>query len=300
MDSKLSGIITALVTPFNRNRSIDYLNFERIFNMQINNGINNFLLFGTTGENFSLSLKEKIKILEYLLKISSKNINFLVGISDINIKIVIKNHIFFSNNFDIHSTLIYSPYYVIPNQNGIYEYFTKISENTNNRFLIYNNPYRSVSDIEISTILKLFLNCKNIIGIKESSNNLLKIFRLINEIKKYKTKVYLCGEDILFFQSLFYGADGIVSFFSNVFPKYYFELFKNFKLLNFVKANEINNKINYFLYLIKKERNPVSIKVLLYLFKKIKLFYRSPLSVDNNYVINLKKNIFKKLVKNEY
>ena len=161
----LQGIGVALVTPFDNEGEIDFLNLEKLINHVINNGIDYIVPIGTTGESVTLSSDEKLEILRFTAKIAAGRIKLVAGIGGNNTKELID----FMRKFDptgYTAILSVSPYYNRPNQEGIYQHYKIFAESAPLPVILYNVPTRTGSNLQVSTILRL-ANEKNIVGIKK-------------------------------------------------------------------------------------------------------------------------------------
>jgi 4-hydroxy-tetrahydrodipicolinate synthase len=204
---KLNGIGVALITPFKRNRKIDFKSIEKILNYLLNE-INYLVILGTTGENSTLNYEEKIDIIQCINSIVNNKIPFVLGIGGNNTEDVIRQ----INQIDISSfeaILSVSPYYNLPSQEGIYNHFKKISLETQANLIIYNIPNRTGINVLPETIIRLAKNFKNIVAVKESSGNLAQAYKII-KYQPYNFSV-ISGDDYLCLPIILGGGNGVIS-----------------------------------------------------------------------------------------
>ena len=252
----LQGIGVALVTPFDNEGEIDFLNLEKLINHVINNGIDYIVPIGTTGESVTLSSDEKLEILRFTAKIAAGRIKLVAGIGGNNTKELID----FMRKFDptgYTAILSVSPYYNRPNQEGIYQHYKIFAESAPLPVILYNVPTRTGSNLQVSTILRL-ANEKNIVGIKEASGNMGQCMELA--AKKPKDFLLISGDDALTLPLISLGFDGIISVVGNIFPAKFSKM-THFALQgNYGAAREIHNELLEFIDLLFADGNPGGVK----------------------------------------
>lgn len=207
----MKEVFTALVTPFNKDQSIDYSGLYRLMDKLIHEGNKSFLLCGTTGETSSLKLDERRVLVENVLK-KYPQIRLMIGISSHNTAEVIRHIQMYKDNQAIYAFLVVVPYYIKPNQRGIQKHFDLIAASTSKKIMIYNIPSRCGVSIEPETVIQLAKKHKNIIGMKQCG-----ALEDISIIKKSlpEFKIYI-GDDHLLLEALKQKADGIISVVSHI------------------------------------------------------------------------------------
>ena len=152
----LSGVGVALVTPFQRDdhQSVDYAALERLLEHCIANGVNYFVVNGTTAENPVLSVDEKQYILQFVLKITSGRIPVVFGIGGNNTNALVQELNAF-NTEGVSAILSASPYYNKPSQEGIYQHYAALSAASPLPLIVYNVPGRTSSNISAQTTIRL-------------------------------------------------------------------------------------------------------------------------------------------------
>ena len=232
------GSIPALITPFD-NGEVDYDSFNKIIEWSISEGSDGFVPCGTTGESPTLSHGEHKKIVEECVRIVNKRVPVIAGTGSNNTieAIEFTNH---AENCGADAALVVTPYYNKPTQEGLYAHFKKIADSTNLPIIIYNIPGRSVVDMSIDTMSKLS-DLKNIIGVKDATNDLFR--PVLSQTKIKKEFCYLSGEDGTALAFLAQGGNGCISVTANIAPKLCSDL-QNFWLSGDIeKAKEINIKL---------------------------------------------------------
>jgi 4-hydroxy-tetrahydrodipicolinate synthase len=193
---------------------------------------------------------------------------------------------------DFTAILSVSPYYNRPTQEGIYQHFKAIATNINANIIIYNVPSRTGSNVLPNTVLRLANDFKNIIGIKESSGNLLQAYEII-KLKPNRFNV-ISGDDALALPIIMGGGEGVISVIAQGLPS------KNSRMINFAQKGNVKDAFVLFyqtidmINLIYKEGNPSGIKALLKSIGICESCVRLPLlevsnSLQNKIILEYKK-----------
>ena len=168
----LKGSIVALITPF-KDGSLDEKNYIRLIDYHLKNGTNGVVPGGTTGESPTLSHNEHKKIIEIAIKECNSKIPVIAGTGSNSTDEAVELAKF-AEKAGSDALLIVTPYYNKPTQEGLYQHYKKINDNVGIPILIYNIPSRSVIDMSIDTMTKLF-ELKNIIGVKDATGDLKRV-----------------------------------------------------------------------------------------------------------------------------
>ena len=229
------GSIPALITPFNEGK-VDYNNFAKIIEHSITNGSNGLVPCGTTGESPTLSHEEHKQIIEECIRVTDKRLPIIAGTGSNNTEEAIDftKH---AENVGADAALIVTPYYNKPTQEGMYNHFKKISEQTTLPIIIYNIPGRSVIDMNIDTMIELS-KIKNIIGVKDATNDLFR--PLLTKSLMNNEFCFLSGEDGTALAFLAQGGQGCISVTANVAPKLCSEMHLSWRDKDIVKAQNLN------------------------------------------------------------
>tara|TARA_Y100000590_G_scaffold448262_1_gene584655 strand:- start:6 stop:887 length:882 start_codon:yes stop_codon:yes gene_type:complete len=208
------GSNVALVTPFKDNQ-LDEENYIKLINFHIENGTNGLVPAGTTGESPTLSHEEHQRVIELCIKESNGNIPVIAGTgSNSTVEAVaLTKH---AEKAGADGALVVTPYYNKPTQEGLYQHYKTINDNTSLPIIIYNIPSRCVIDMSVDTMARLF-ELKNIAGVKDATGDLN---RLDQTIKKLGNEfIQLTGEDGLALEFNKRGGVGIISVTANIAPK---------------------------------------------------------------------------------
>jgi 4-hydroxy-tetrahydrodipicolinate synthase len=208
------GSNVALITPF-KNNMLDVEAYIKLINFQINNGTNGLVPAGTTGESPTLSHEEHQKVIELCIKESNgKNIVIAgTGSNSTEEAISLTKH---AEKVGANAALIVTPYYNKPTQEGLYQHYKAINDKCGIPILIYNIPGRSVIDMTVDTMARLF-ELKNIVGVKDATGQL-------DRVDQQKTKmgnefIQLTGNDDNALEFNRRGGIGAISVTANIAPK---------------------------------------------------------------------------------
>ena len=208
------GSNVALITPF-KNNELDEENYIKIINFHIINGTHGLVPAGTTGESPTLNHKEHEKVIELCIKEANGKLPVIAGTGSNSTEdaVALTKH---AENAGANGALIVTPYYNKPTQEGLYQHYKSINDNTNLPIIIYNIPSRCVIDMSVDTMARLY-ELKNIVGVKDATGDLN---RLDQTIKKLGNDfINLTGEDGLAFEFNKRGGNGIISVTGNIAPK---------------------------------------------------------------------------------
>uniref|UniRef100_A0A6C0EB12 4-hydroxy-tetrahydrodipicolinate synthase n=1 Tax=viral metagenome TaxID=1070528 RepID=A0A6C0EB12_9ZZZZ len=264
MASDLPRLLTAIVTPFNDDLSIDYESFDNIIDMNFNSycGV---VLFGTTGETSTVSTEEKEYALNRYSTHKYKN-RFVVGIGGNNTAECIK-----LMNFALEKGFINflatTPYYNKPTQEGLFQHYSAISTELGDRgrIIIYNVPSRTNVNILPETVKRLVDVYFNIYAIKEASGDMNQVIKLRCLCPSFK--IY-SGDDGLVIPIMAVGGYGLISVISNIYPEKISHLVEECQVLyGFFEESvdtsscfQIYAKYDKFIRLLFSETNPSPIK----------------------------------------
>lgn len=253
---KRTGV--ALVTPFNKDKSIDVESLKRLVDFVIEGGIDYLVVMGTTAENPVLSKEEKILVLNTVIEAnkSRKPIVFGIGGND-TVKAVneIKE---FNRNKNITAFLSVTPYYNKPNQEGLYAHFAEISKASEKPVILYNVPGRTGVNMLAATTLKLANDFKNLVAIKEASGSLEQIMEIIE--KKPNDFMLISGDDGITLPLISIGAEGVISVVANAIPSLFSEMVRKAMNNEIHETKKLHYKILEFCRLAFAEGNPTGIK----------------------------------------
>jgi 4-hydroxy-tetrahydrodipicolinate synthase len=208
------GSFTAMVTPF-KNGSIDEKAFRGLVDWQITEGTNGLVPVGTTGESPTLSHEEHKQAVEWCIDQADGRVPVIAGAGSNSTKeaVELSRH---AEEAGADAVLIVTPYYNKPTQEGMYQHFKAINDAVGIPIIIYNIPGRSVIDMSVDTMKRLF-DLKNIAGVKDATANVLRVSQQRAELGPDFNQ--LSGEDGTCLGFMAHGGHGCISVTSNVAPR---------------------------------------------------------------------------------
>ncbi|RDU66744.1 4-hydroxy-tetrahydrodipicolinate synthase [Helicobacter didelphidarum] len=268
------GAMSALITPF-KNGKIDTQSYEYLIKRQIQYGMDACVPAGTTGESATMSHNEHKECIEIAVQ-TCKNtkVKVLAGAGSNNTIEAIELAQF-AQKCGADAILSVVPYYNKPTQEGLYRHYKAIAESIEIPVMLYNVPSRTGVGLEVATILKLFHEVKNIYAIKEASGSLERVYAMIRGDSNLKI---LSGDDMLNFNILSLGGQGVISVTGNLFPQEIADLCHFAMKQNFTESLALSNKLYDINEALFYQSNPIPIKAAMYLQGLIPtLEYRLPL-----------------------
>ena len=234
------GSNVALVTPFKDNK-LDEETYIKLIHFHIENGTNGLVPAGTTGESPTLSHQEHEKVIELCVKESNQKLPVFAGTGSNSTEeaISLTRH---AEKIGANGALIVTPYYNKPTQEGLYQHYKAINDKCGIPIIIYNIPGRSVIDMSVDTMAKLF-ELKNIIGVKDATGDLKRVEQTLK--KMGKDFLQLTGNDDNALEFNKRGGEGAISVTANIAPKLCsdFQKFSKSKIDDEKKEAEKLNKI---------------------------------------------------------
>src|ERR687893_158186 len=207
------GSITALVTPF-KDGAVDEAAFRAFINWQIEEGTNGLVPVGTTGESPTLSHKEHDRVVEICVHEARGRVPVIAGAGSNSTAEAVA----FSRNAEkvgADAVLVVTPYYNKPTQEGLYQHYKAINDAVGIPIFIYNIPGRSVIDMSVDTMARLY-ELKNIAGVKDATANLARVS--LQRQAMGPDFIQLSGEDATALGFMAHGGHGCISVTSNVAP----------------------------------------------------------------------------------
>lgn len=215
----LKGSMTALVTPFKAG-AFDEAAFRALVDWQINEGTHGLVPVGTTGESPTLSHDEHRRVIEVCISEARGRVPVIAGAGSNNTAEAVELAVY-AEKAGADAVLIVTPYYNKPNQEGMYRHFKAINDAIGIPIIMYNIPPRSVVDLSVDTMKRLF-ELKNIAGVKDATGNVARIS--LQRHAMGPDFIQLSGDDITALSCLAAGAQGCISVVSNVAPRLCSEL----------------------------------------------------------------------------
>ncbi|HMN32114.1 MAG TPA: 4-hydroxy-tetrahydrodipicolinate synthase [Chitinophagaceae bacterium] len=258
--NQYKGTGVALVTPFNENGDIDYKALEKLTNHVIEQGVQFLVALGTTAETPTLSDDEKNAVLNIIQGVNNGRVPLVCGIGGNNTNDILKK--FQNTSLDkVDAILSVAPYYNKPTQAGMIAHFETLNAHTPKPIILYNVPGRTGSNMTAQTTIHLANHCKNIIGIKEASGNMVQCM----EIVKYAPENFriLSGDDNLILAQVACGFHGVISVAANCFPAPFSKMVNLALASQFTEARTLHYQLLEGIDLLFAEGNPAGVKCVL-------------------------------------
>jgi 4-hydroxy-tetrahydrodipicolinate synthase len=256
---KLKNVITAMITPFKEDLSLDEEKYREFIRFQINNGCQP-LTMGTTGESATLSHDEHHKAMDIAVdeaKKSGKDPFVLAGAGSNATyeSISLCQH---AERIGADGLLVVVPYYNKPMQHSLIEHFSAIADSVSLPIILYNVPSRTVRNLDVDTVIKLANSKDNIVGIKEASGDIDQITRILKNAPD--DFIVLSGDDGITFHLMALGGRGVISVVSNVIPAKMVEFTSSMLNGNWDKSRKMQMELYDIFKVLFIETNPGPVK----------------------------------------
>jgi 4-hydroxy-tetrahydrodipicolinate synthase len=273
MRTKFTGLGTALVTPFTKNGEMDDAAVRRLGRRQIDHGTHFLVPAGTTGENPTLEMAERIRMVEILVDEAKGQVPILAGAGGYNTKEIV--HLAKAmHKAGADGLLSVTPYYNKPTQEGIVEHFKAIAAATPLPIVLYNIPGRTGVNIETPTLARL-AQIPSVIGVKEASGSLSQMCDVLRSVPP--DFLVLSGDDALTLPLMAVGGRGVISVVSNQIPKQMSQMVEAAERNDFAAARAIHNRIVHLMQINFIEANPGPVKAAMASMGLIEEVYRLPM-----------------------
>ncbi len=267
-----SGAITALITPFNNGR-IDAKAFQEFVKWQLDEGIHGVVPCGTTGETATMTDKEDEEVIRLCLEVAKGKVPVIAGCGSNDTAHAIKASQA-AEKLGADATLHVTPYYNKPTQEGLYQHFKAVHDNTGLPIILYNVPGRTSTNLTVETLARL-VELPRIAGIKDATGDLqrpLKTRKLCGD-----TFIQLSGNDDTALAMLAQGGVGCISVVSNVAPKLASEMQNAWRKGDIATAQKINFQLAPLVEALFVETSPGPVKYAASLLGKCRNELRLPL-----------------------
>lgn len=250
-------LLTAMVTPFNRDGSINLDATGEFADWLINNGSDGLVVEGSTGEAATMNLEEKIAVLKKVIEVNNKRVPIVVG-AGTNCTASTIELIKALEPCGVDGLLVVGPYYNKPTQEGYYQHFRAVAKATSLPIIVYNVPGRTGSNIEPATVARLAREFKNIVACKEAAGNVSQCAELVRLCPE-DFSIY-SGDDGLILPFMSVGAVGLISVLANIGGGMLQDLMQAYEEGRVKDAVEINKLMVPLAKAMFIESNPIPVK----------------------------------------
>src|SRR3954447_17607048 len=272
MRPSFQGSFTALVTPF-RNGSIDEVAFRTLVDWQIEEGTDGLVPVGTTGESPTLSHEEHRQVVEWCIDQARRRVPIVAGAGSNSTAeaVELAQH---AEQAGASAVLVVTPYYNKPTQEGMYQHFKAINDAIGIPIIIYNIPPRSVIDMSVETMARLF-ELKNIAGVKDATASMVRVSQQRAVLGEDFNQ--LSGEDATVMGYMAHGGHGCISVTSNVAPRLCAEFHAAWQKGDVATALKVHDKLMPLHTNLFMETSPAPIKYAMSLLGKMDERLRLPM-----------------------
>lgn len=271
----LKGMGVALITPFKKDKSVDFPALARLIEYQIQNGIDYLVVLGTTAETATLWPEEQVAVRDFVVERVHGRVPLVLGMGGNNTMAVVKN-IRSTDLSQFNAILSVVPYYNKPSQEGIYQHYKTIAtECPSTPIILYNVPGRTGVNMSPQTCLRLARDFDNIIGVKEASGNISQMDEIIKN--KPSDFMVISGDDGITFPLITLGAVGVISVIGNAFPREFSRMVRLALEGDYAQALKIHHRFTELFSLLFVDGNPAGVKCLLHAMGYIENELRLPL-----------------------
>ena len=267
-------VITAMVTPFDEKREIDYEKAELLAYQLVNTGSDAVVVAGTTGESPTLTFDEEVELLSSVKRAVNGKGKVIMGAGSN----CTKTAVMMSKRAEkegADAILSVVPYYNKPSQNGLLEHFSEIARAVDLPIILYNIPSRTGITMSVETVKTLARNFSNIVALKQSAPDM----DMLSELKSSVPADFAIysGDDSLTLPMLSLGAHGVISVASHLFGTEIKSMIRNFKTGDVMTAKNMHLKLYPIFKKLFMAPNPVPVKAALAYKEIIEDYVRCPL-----------------------
>lgn len=249
------GTLTALVTPF-KNGMVDFKSLDRLVEHQLKNGVDGFVVNGTTGESPTLTENERTEVFQRVRAVAGEKVPLIMGTGSNDTAKTIDDSKK-AEALGADAILVVVPYYNKPPQRGLFAHFKSVASSVQIPTILYNVPGRTITSLNVETIRDL-AKVPGIVGIKEASGKIDFASEIINSCGK--DFIMLSGDDGTYVEFLGVGGHGVISVASHVIPRQMAQWKKWVADGEIAKARQDIEKYNQLINLLFIEANPIPVK----------------------------------------
>lgn len=291
-------VVTAMVTPMNANREVDYNKAEELAKYLASNGSEALLVAGTTGESPTLTHEEELELLSTVKRAAAGKAKVIFGAGSNSTETAVKmTKLAYKEGVDAILSVV--PYYNKPNQQGIIEHFGAIAKAVDIPIIMYNIPGRTGVNMTPQTAAFLAKEYSNIVALKQSFPDMDTITEL-RSLCPEDFAIY-CGDDSLTLPMLSLGAHGVISVASHVVGDEIKSLIHNFKSGQIKAARNMHQNLYPLFRKLFMAPNPVPVKAVLSRLKIIENYVRRPLvelnEIERQELYDVLNNVLKSINK---
>ncbi len=289
----LRGSIAPVVTPFHKDGSLDLNTLTQLIDWHIESGSHGISVTGTTGEPSSLTLEERVQVMETAMSAVNGRVPFVPGTGSTNhdetLYLTKK-----AEELGVDAALVIVPYYNKPSQHALYKHFKAVADSVTIPIIIYNIPGRTATNLEVKTLARLSQDCPNIIGVKESNKDFEHINRVLLECGR--DFLLYSGIELLCYPMLAIGGAGYISATANVAPKQVAEVYEAWIAGDIKRAQDLHYDLMPLNDVLFKDTNPSPLKAALGMIGRAEPVLRLPMDLPTQELQDEIREVLKKYV----
>ncbi|PCJ64998.1 MAG: 4-hydroxy-tetrahydrodipicolinate synthase [Bacteroidetes bacterium] len=270
--NKFRGLGVAMITPFNADKSIDFVGLEKLTNHLINGGVNYLVVMGTTGENPTISNEEQQTILQKVKEVNAGRLPIVFGIGG-NDTAAVVNRLQEENLEGVDGILCVSPYYNKPSQEGVFQHYKAVNDASPLPVIMYNVPGRTGSVVSAETTLRI-AELTNIVCTKEASGSLDICMDIIHNAPEGFGVI--SGDDHYTLPYIATGMQGVISVIGNAYPKEFSQMVNYALDGDYKNARHLHYQLLPMIKAIFKDGNPGGVKYVLAKLGICENYFRLP------------------------
>lgn len=259
-------LITAIATPFTNDNKIDFVSLQKLLEVQINGKVDGIVVGGSTGGGQTLAKDEFTEILKFCKEIAGNRLSIVASCGGAGTSGILE-YLDASQKNGADYILASSPCYTKPQQSGLYNHFKTLNDNSSIPIILYDIISRTGVEIKNDTIINIAKDCKNVVGLKDSSGNLARICSLRQKLSQNGLEAFslLSGEDDTQIGFNAMGGVGVISVISNFAPELCHKIQYACADNDYKSALGLQNSIASLTALAYIETNPVPLQYILHL-----------------------------------
>jgi 4-hydroxy-tetrahydrodipicolinate synthase len=277
MQPRFTGVMTALVTPFHDDGSLDLDAYRALIHAQLHAGIHALVPCGTTGEASTLSLEEHLLVVTTCKETVNGRVPVIAGAGSNDTSKAIALHQRM-HVLGVDAALHVTPWYNKPTQEGLYRHFRAIAESAPLPIVLYNVPGRTGVDLLPETVARLAKDCPSIVGLKEATGSVQRAQDLLNRLHAIRSDfALLSGDDGNILSLLALGGHGVISVTSHVCAAELVEMVNAWRARDIEKAQALSRRTSPLSNILFFRANPIPVKTALALQGRMKANFRLPM-----------------------
>ena len=270
-----TGAITAIVTPFREDGSVDTKSLIKLVDWQITEGIDGIVVCGSTGEAATLTEEEYVRVVTTVVKAAHKRVPVIAGAGSNDTQKAIHFSLL-AKKAGVDGLLHVTPYYNKPTPKGLIAHFKAIADAVTLPLILYNVPGRTGSNVTPSVVQTIVREVPDVVAVKEASGDLGQMMELIHN-GPHNISI-LSGDDMLTLPLLSIGGDGCISVVANEVPRLFSALVHSGLSQDFETARRLHYQLLELMNINFIETNPQPVKTALSLMGKMEEVFRLPLT----------------------